>query len=54
MTDHLEFVKIINSWKNHDKKKIVDVLKRIDALNFNKQQIYDPINKAIMNFHKYL
>jgi hypothetical protein len=36
MADHLEFVKIITSWKDHDKKKIIDVLKRIDTLNFNK------------------
>lgn len=33
MTDIEEFAQILSSWKDQEKKKVLDILKRIDALN---------------------
>ena len=35
MTDIDEFAKVLSTWKDHDKSKILNVLKRIDASNLD-------------------
>jgi hypothetical protein len=52
MTDIDEFAKVLTSWKDQDKKKIFDVLKRVDTLTFDKWEPFDTINKAVQSFHK--
>lgn len=44
---------MLRVWKDQDKKKVNDALKRIDSLNLEAEDRFSKIYKPIVDFHKY-